>query len=122
MKKNDGTTDVIYTGVMPASGSEPCMYKNNTVGTTAGQRPEFTISSAFNSARSARRVRAKLSWPVTETRDGITIVKSRMPIEITAPIPQDVDQSIIDEAVSQALNLFSHALCRSSFKEGYAPQ
>lgn len=40
VKKNDGTTDVIYTGVAPSAGDKsPAVLRNNSLGSAAAFHP-----------------------------------------------------------------------------------
>jgi hypothetical protein len=123
VKKNDGTTDVVYTLATPSSGDNtPAIWRNNTVGTAVAFRPEFRLLSKNNGPRTARRVEAQFVWPTTVTgSDGRVSVSDRLPISISAAVPNGMVDTEIAEAISQGMNLLVQTLVKDSFKSGFAP-
>jgi len=123
VKKNDGTTDVTYTAVVPSAGDKtPALWRNTAVGTAAAHQPTLVLSSRNNGTGSARRLEGQLVYPTTVTgTDGKVTVADKAIIGISGVIPSGMPTSDINEAVSQAMNLFVTSLVKDSFKTGYAP-
>lgn len=123
IKKNDGTTDVLYTAVVPSAGDKsPAVWRNLTVGTAAGHRPEARLTSRANGTGTARRMDGAFTYPtlVTDT-SGKTQVADRFILNLSGVIPLGMPDTDLNEAVSQALNFFAAQLSKDSFKSGYAP-
>jgi len=123
VKKNDGTTDVVYTAFTPSAGDKtPAAWKNQTVGTAASHRPELKLSSRDNGLNTARRVDGVFSYPslVTGT-DGKTTVSDKLIINFSAVVPKGMADVDVNEAVSQGCNLVASVLIKDSLKIGYAP-
>jgi len=123
VKKNDGTTDIVWTGVVPSAGDKtPAVWKSQTVGTADSQRPELKLSSRDNGPATARRLDGTFTYPTLATgSDGKVNVVDRMIINISAVKPKAMIDADVNEAVSQAMNLFGSTLIKDSFKQGYAP-
>lgn len=123
VKKNDGTTDVVYTGVVPSAGDKtPAIFRSNTVGTAPNQRPELRVMSDYNGPRTARRVSGSFMYPTVVTgTDGKISVADRGVLTYSFVLPQGMLDADINEAVSQAVNLLASTLIKDSFKQGYAP-
>lgn len=123
VKKNDGTTDVVYTQVVPSAGDKsPAIWKNNTIGTAASHRPELKIVSRDNGLNTARRVELNYVYPTLVTgTDGKVSVADRLPITISASVPKGMPDADVNEAISQCMNLAGSVLLKDSFKSGYAP-
>lgn len=127
VKKNDGTTDIIYTAQAGAGGDKiPAVWKAPVVtnGTAPAHAPEFKLMAQSNAAKTARRLIGTLSYPSIslDSATSIATVKSRAIIEINGVLPLDMPQAAIDEAVSQAANLFVANLTKDSMKQGFAPR
>lgn len=123
VKKNDGTTDVIYTALVPSAGDKtPAIWKNQTVGTAMAHRPEMTLISRDNGNSSARRVYDKFTYPtlVTDAQGKVTVA-DKLIIETTAIIPKGMPDADVNEAISQHANLHASTLFKDSYKAGYAP-
>lgn len=123
VKKYDGTTDVVYTVVSASGGdSSPASWRNNTIGTAAGQRPEFRIASRSNGDKTARRLDGSYSYPglVTGT-DGIVRVSDRFNLTFSGVVPLGMLDTDIQEAAAQCLNLLASTLIKSSVITGFAP-
>lgn len=121
--KNDGTTSVAYTAVVPSAGDKsPAVWRNLTVGTAAGHRPEARLTSRANGTGTARRIDGSYSYPslVTDTT-GKTQVADKFQLQISAVVPLGMPDADLNEAVSQGLNLFAAQLVKDSVKAGYAP-
>lgn len=123
VKKNDGTTDVTYTDVVPSAGDKTsAIWKCLAVGTAAAHRPELKMSSRENGTGTARRVEMQFMYPVLATdSQGKVNVVDRLPISISALVPKGMPDVDVSEGVSQCFNLLGSVLVKSSVKTGYAP-
>lgn len=124
VKKFDGTTDVVYTGVAGSSGDKtPAIWKSLTVGTTPAERPTLELVSAPNGPGTARRIRYKYSWPVITQDAGLNKkVSGQHVLEGSFVVVQSDTSVNLQEAVYQGLNLLSSVLVKASTAEGYAPR
>lgn len=75
IKKADGTTDIVWTGMLGAAGDKtPAIWRSNTVGLSVAHRPEMKYW-AYNTPSSSHRVqRVTTVFPVTYVENGITKV------------------------------------------------
>jgi hypothetical protein len=123
VKKNDGTTDQVYTGVQPSGGDKsPAVWRNASVGTAIGHKPTFQVSARSNGGNTARRVEGSFVWPYTVTgADGKIVVSDRAIISFSAIMPTGMLTTDINEAASQGCNLIASSLVKSSLQEGFAP-
>lgn len=123
VKKNDGTTDVIYTAVVPSAGDKsPAIWRNQTVGSAAGHQPQVQMTSRANGLSTARRVEATGTYGSLVTgSDGKISVADKVVLQISGVIPLGMPTVDVNEAVSQLLNVFASALFKDSVKTGFAP-
>lgn len=121
VKKNDGTTVVTYVAKTPASGELPATWKLDAASAVPAFRPSLSLSARSNGARTAQRVVMKHTYPVVQTIDGVAAVRDSVPVEISAVIPNGVDESVVAEAISQAFNIANTNLVKDAFKAGAAP-
>lgn len=123
VKKNDGTTNVVYSHTVPAAGDKtPAVWRSNSVGTAAAHRPELRIQSQSNGPKTARRVEGTLTFPsfVTGTDGKVTVVSKGI-LSFNAVIPRDMADLDVAEFVSQGVNLVASTLVKDTLKTGYAP-
>jgi hypothetical protein len=124
VKKNDGTTDITYTAVVPSSGDTvQAVWKSQTVGTAPSHQPEFKLSSRDASGGTKRSLHSVLTYPqiATDSTTTLTTVVNRISVSSDWTIPKDMSQTDINEAVSQYANLLASTLIKDSAKGGYAP-
>lgn len=123
VKKNDGTTDIVWTAVQPSSGDGVAAIWRQEVASmhTAG-KPTFALSAKYNGNRTARRVTVEARHPqvYTNSTTGIVGVENILPISISASIPTTYPQAFVDEAISQTFNILVAALIKDCFKSGYS--
>lgn len=122
IKKNDGTTDIIYSQVAGASGSTPALWRVLTLGTAVAHRPRFEMLSKQIGGRGAEQnqVQTKLIWPQTYIDAGLTRVANTASIQSVANLPLNMAQTDIDEIVAQFANLMKTALVQTCLKQGVA--
>lgn len=123
VKKNDGTTDVMFTAVVPSAGDKSsAVWRSMSVGTAPSHRPELRCSSQSNGANTARRVEGTFVYPQTVTgTDGKITVANKAFLSFSALVPQSMADAEINEFVSQGVNLAASTLVKDTIKSGYAP-
>lgn len=123
VKKNDGVTDIVYTAQVPAAGDRsPAIWQATTVGSASGHHPELRVQSRPNAAGTLRRIDGSYVYReiATDTGTGMTSVVNQLPITISVARPQGMADANVNEAVSQALNLFASTLFKDMCKSGFA--
>ena len=123
VKKNDGTTDVVYTSKGPAAGdNSPAIWRNETVGTAANHRPELRLASKDGTNGSKRKMRATYVWPeiATNSTTGIVSVVDKSAFALDFELSKNMTQTNIDECVSQFANLLASALIKQCLKDGFS--
>lgn len=121
VKKNDGATDVTYTGISPASGDgSPAVWRNESVGVAANHRPEYRLSSKDGKSGSARIVRSTYVYPqiATNTTTTLTSVVTSAKCTTEWELPKGMSQADINEFAAQLANLHDHALIVSCVQAG----
>lgn len=123
VKKNDGTTDVVYTAVVASAGDKSqAIWQNQTVGTADSHRPDLKMQSRSNQAGTARRVEMVYTYPSLVTgSDGRTNIADKVIVEVNVVLPRGMALADRNEAVAQGLNLASATLVKDSVKSGFAP-
>lgn len=123
VKKNDGTTDITYTGIAPSAGDRsPAIWRSQTIGTAAAHRPELRMTSRSNGTGGARRVEGTYTYPTLVTDSGGKIqVADKVIVSFSAVIPQGMPDTDVNEAVSQSCHLMATTLVKDSIKSGFAP-
>lgn len=124
VKKNDGTTDITYTAVVPSAGDKsPAIWRSQTVGTAASHQPEFRMTSRANGTGSGRRVDMHAQYPtlVTSPADGRVSVADRLVFDVSVLVPLGMLTADVNEAVSQFHNILAQTLVKDSVKTGFAP-
>lgn len=122
VKKNDGTTDVVYTGVIASAGDKtPAVWRSNSVGAASAFRPELRLSSESNASKTVRRLTETYSYPVTVTgSDGKVAVAHRATKTTTWTVPTEMPDTDVAEFVSQSAALDVSALIKDCIKSGYS--
>lgn len=123
VKKNDGTTDIVYTGVAPSSGDgSPAIWKAQTVGSAPAHQPEFRLAAHDGSKGGKRVLRSTYQYPqiATNTTTGITSVMDRASADTNWNFPKGMSQTDINEFVSQYANLLVSTLVKDCVKGGYS--
>lgn len=124
VKKADGTTDITYSVLQPSSGDGvAAVWRSETVGSAAGHKPVAQVTSRWNGPRTARRVDFSFSYPqiYTDANTGLTSVSNKVPVTCSVVVPTSVPDSVISEAIAQAINILDSTLLVDCFKAGYAP-
>jgi hypothetical protein len=124
VKKNDGTTDQVWTSVQASGGDKsPAIWRNLSVGTAASFNPEAKMMSRPNGDGTIRRVEGMIDWKQSAVgTDGITRKVNVGLFSFNAVVPQGMPAADVNEFVSQATNLVASVLFKDSLKSGFAPQ
>jgi hypothetical protein len=124
VKKNDGTTDITYTAVVPSSGDgSNAIWKSQSVGLAPAHQPEFRVSSREASNGVKRALRATFIYPqiALDSTTNVTSVIDRVVISADWTMPKGMSQTDLNEAASQFGNLVAATLVKQSVQTGYAP-
>ncbi len=121
VKKFDGTTDVIYSAFLPASGGNPASWRAPTLGSAPAHQPELRIKSSSNRANTVRRVEGVLVYPeIVTATDGTKSIANKAIVSFSSSLPQGMASTALQEAVYQAMNIFASAHVKVQTLEGYA--
>lgn len=127
VKKNDGTTDIIYDALSASAGdSVPAVWRQDTgevSGKPVGLRKVFELKAKWNGPKTARQLMFNYVMPYA-TQDTTTTLysaKDRVVLTGIMTVPTAIPASEINEAVSQAFNLLAATLVKDCGKAGYAP-
>lgn len=124
VKKSDGTTDIKWSLVAASGGDNaPATWRCNGAIGTLGQRPTYTIAARWNGQKTARRIDMQVAFPsvYTDSASGLTQVRSKGILSLTAVLPMDMADSDRAEYAAQAANLIASALSKDTLTNGYAP-
>ncbi len=123
VKKNDGSTDIIYVAQSPSSGDgTPAVWKAASIGTAASHQPEFRLTSREASNGQKRALRATYVYPqiATDSTTTLTSVVNRAVASVDWTIPKDMSATDVNEMVSQLANLLDSTLVVACAKAGYS--
>lgn len=124
IKKNDGTTDQVWTSVQASGGDKsPAIWRNQSVGVAPAFMPEMRMTSRPNSDGSVRRLEGSIDWKQSATgTDNITRKVNVGYFKFECIIPQGLLTADLNEFASQSTNLIANALFKQAIKDGFAPQ
>lgn len=123
VKKNDGTTNIVYTGVSPSSGDgTPAVWKSQTVGTAPAHQPEFRLSAREAAKGAKRALRGTYFYPqiATNSTTTLTSVVDRASGDFNVNIPKGMAQGDINEFAAQFGNLVVSSVIQACLKSGYS--
>jgi len=123
VKKNDGTTDIIYTAVTPSSGDKsPAIWKAQSVGSAQSHQPELRLSGRDAQSGSKRALRSTYVYPqiATNSTTSITSVVDKAMAATDWNFPKGMAQTDINEFVTQYANLLVATLVKDCVKSGYS--
>jgi len=124
VKKADGTTDIVWTAIAASGGDKsPAVFRSETAAGTQGQRPVLQVSARSNAAGDVRRIDISGSFPgvYTNTTTSQTEIRSKMTVQASFAVPQNVTSTDINEFAAQIPNLLASALMKSVIGAGFAP-
>lgn len=123
IKKNDGTTDIIFTAASPSSGDNtPAVWKSTTVGNAPAHQPEFRLVGREAKKGASRSLRSTFQYPqiVTNSTTSQTTVVSRALASTDWAFDKSMSQTDINEFVTQYANLLVSTLVKDCVKSGYS--
>jgi hypothetical protein len=122
VKKNDGTTDIVYTAATGMSGDTPALWYAPALGATAATRPDFRAWSkrVGNSNRSVVKASFAMPYHTVNSTTGVTSVERKLFGKFEMTTDFDCPQTLIDEAVAQFTGLLASTHVRAQVKEGAA--
>lgn len=124
VKKADGTTDIVYTAIQPASGDGHfAVWRQEDTSVPQAFRPTLRMRVTDNGPKTARKPHLEYSYPFTYT-DSTTGLKMQAHVVLASMdslVPTQVPDATIAEAVHQFTNLLVNAAIRDSIKAGISP-
>lgn len=123
VKKNDGTTDIVYAAQAPSSGDgTSAVWKSTTVGVAQAHQPELRLLSKEASSGANRALRSTYQYPqiATDSTTSLTSVVNKASASTDWNFPKGMSQADINEFVSQYANLLKSTLIVSCIKAGYS--
>lgn len=124
VKKADGTTSITYSAVAGSGGdASPAVFRSNTASGTVGQKPTIKVTSRDSGDKATRRVDISAVFPevYTDTTTGLSQVSSKVTMNASFAVPQNLSSTTMGEAAAQLTNVLASALIQSSISSGYAP-
>jgi len=124
VKKADGTTDIVYTAIQPASGDgQFAIWRQENTAVPVAFRPVLKMKVTDNGPKTARKPHLEYSYPFTYV-DSTTGLTKLAHLELSSAdwlLPTEVPDATIAEAVCQFTNLMVAAHIRDSVKAGISP-
>lgn len=127
VKKNDGTTDIVYDALSGSGGDNtPASWRQDTgevAGKPMGLRKTFEVKTKWNGPKTARQLTFQYVGPyaVQDSTTTLYSAKDRLVFTGIMTVPMAIPSSEINEFVSQAVNLLASTLIKDSAKAGFAP-
>jgi len=123
IKKNDGTTDVVYVKLTASGGDKsPAIWRLSAATGTNGQKPELRMTSQSNAAQTGRSFDIAFTYPEVYTDvNSVTQVRSRGNFKGSGFMPADLSDAAAEEFGAQLGNLLASALIEESMTVGFAP-
>lgn len=123
VKKDDGTTDIVYTFQVPSSGDgTPAVWKSVTVGSAPGHQPELRLTASEADGGASRRLKATYQYPqiATDTTTSLVSVVNRAVASVEWKFSKGMNTTDINEYVSQFSNLLDDSVVKACLKAGYS--
>lgn len=126
VKKNDGTTDIVYDALSGSGGdSSPAAWRQDTGAPAAlpvGLRSTLKVMSKDNGPKTARQLRVNYAMPyaVQDSTTTLYSAKDKVVFEGIFTLPLAIPASVTDEAVAQLCNLMASDLVKAMARSGYA--
>jgi len=123
VKKNDGTTDIIYVAKSPSGGDGiPAIWRADAVGSAASHAPELRLTSREAAKGMKRALRATFVYPqiATNSTTGVTSVVEKAMASADWTLPKGMSSVDVNEFASQFANLIYATLLKDCAKTGYS--
>lgn len=126
VKKADGVTDIVYTGLYPSNGMSDAFFRQDTGAPAAlpiGLRSNLKVRVVDNGPKTARRLAVRYEAPFTyqDTTTSLYSAQHRVVGESSITLPVAMSQTAIAEAVHQFCNLMASTLIKACGVEGAPP-
>lgn len=126
VKKNDGTTDIVYDALAASAGdSSPAVWRQDTGANAAlpvGLRAILRNMTRWNGPKTARVMEMQYRRPYAVQDSTTTLFsgKDQVLLDVRVVVPQSIPASEINEAIAQGLNLCAHTLTKQIGQSGYS--
>lgn len=124
VKKNDDTTDVVYTFTQPFNSPQnPAIYLAPTLGNAIDHSPSLRVIGRDSADGKNRVLRMTYRYPeVANPSAGVYVVNGYVSWTAEVTLPRSLAQSTTwYEAISQFANLLDSTELKTHLKAGYAP-
>lgn len=121
IKKADGSTNLTYNGISSgAADGTDALWRAESIGTVAGNRPTLTIRAKSSKDKSARLLDWSFNYPetVTDSTTGIVRIINRPWGKGTFCQLVGASDQTNKEAAAQMANLLGSALVQAIFSSG----
>lgn len=120
--QNAAAASVVYVAKVASAGDKtPAKWTLDAAHAIPGFRPWVTVNTRDNGPKNARIVEAVYNMPIVTEINGVDTIVARVPINLAATLPTNVDASQVYDASVMATNLFVSTLFRLVYNTGYAP-
>lgn len=122
VKKNDGTTDITWSGVAASAGDKsPAVWRSLTVGAAPAFQPAMKMVALSNGPDTARRVNVDVTYPYTTVgSDGKTNLAEKVVMTCSIVLPNGMPTADSNEAVAQSMNLLASSLVKACMQAGFS--
>lgn len=119
VKKYDGTTDIVYTGVSPQGGSDqPSRWASQSVGSAQAHQPDLRVM--VKDRGNTVEFRGTYAYPElqTNTTTSKTSVLRKLGGSVSLSYDRAMNQTDLNEAVHQFFNLCAAAAIKEIARSG----
>jgi len=119
----DAHGTVTFVALTPSSGdTTPARWRVENAPSAIGM-PKASVSARYNGQKTARRVDVSYEQPyyVLEPGTGRLTLLHKVPLTLTAVLPDGVPTQYLEEAVDRFFSFISSPTVAASIKGGYAP-
>lgn len=122
VKKNDGTTDIVYTGLQPSAGDGSPAIWRQTAQPYPSCQPELRLIAKPAKGKMGRSVRGTFVYPqaMVNSTTGVTSVLTTAFGDFNFILDKNMSQVEINEAATQFANLIASALIKSCLATGFS--
>lgn len=123
VKKNDGTTDIVYVSKSPSAGDTvPAIWRADSIGSAPSHQPEFRLTAREANKGASRALRCTFLYPqiATNSTTAVTSVVQKAMASTDWTIPKGMSVADINEFASQYGNLLAAVLIKQCVKDGYS--
>lgn len=122
IKKNDGTTNITWTGISRSGGDlSPARWEEQALTTMRAGRPTYMMQAGYSgNARDARKTETRGVYPylITDSTTNTQQIVAKIVFEGKLWVPSVVPVAYADEAVAQLVNLI--AASKLGWQSGYS--